>query len=460
MVRIALEFEGVDGLRHHLPVPNPLRMHSRLASRFPRLARLKVLSRQVWKLLRMLVNGQFKTIWLKIQAALNRKPQGYVSTLDEFRRALHAVETPQKWSLIVDHDLGGGANKYREEQVAKLLRPGTGVIVLTTQINILSDVVIVYLMGQTRRIRVRDKNDVLLWAGELGVETILYNNAVSFADVPSTLEMMVQARHQTHCKLIVAVHDYFMVCPSQHLINAQGRYCGIPEPAECERCLSANKRAYIPVYARHSISEWRRAWSFLLNACDEIRMFSSDSERLFLKVYDDLQLRSKISIVPHAVTMPTHKLFEQLPRAPLNIGIVGNISFEKGSAVIQRLADYIDRERLPVRLTLYGTMDLPVKASCFRDAGPYVAEQLPSLLQQSGVNVCLLPSICPETFSYTSQELMQIGVPLACFDLGAPPERVRQYAYGCVLSAAPEAPAQTIMKELISFHQALYGPEH
>ena len=48
-------------------------------------------------------------------------------------------------------------------------------------------------------------------------------------------------------------------------------------------------------------------------------------------------------------------------------------------------------------------------------------------------------------------------MPVACFDLGAPPERVRHYAYGRVLASAPQASAEMILQELISFHHSVYG---
>jgi glycosyltransferase involved in cell wall biosynthesis len=45
----------------------------------------------------------------------------------------------------------------------------------------------------------------------------------------------------------------------------------------------------------------------------------------------------------------------------------------------------------------------------------------------------MLPSIWPETFSFVAEELMSMQVPLCCFDLGAPAERVREYGLGRVI---------------------------
>jgi glycosyltransferase involved in cell wall biosynthesis len=241
------------------------------------------------------------------------------------------------------------------------------------------------------------------------------------------------------------------------LINAQGRYCDIPDISECVKCLACNKRSYVPIYADQGIQAWRSSWALLLNACDEIRLFSEDSARLFLKVYGGLDLKTKMVIVPHQVSIAKDRLKEQVPPAPLRIGVVGNINFEKGSAVVKRLAEYIDQRDLPIRLVLFGSMDVSVDCKCFHDAGPYAVDGLAQLLRSNHINVCLLPSVCPETFSYACQELMELGVPVACFDLGAPPERVRHYAYGRVLASAPQASAEMILQELISFHHSVYA---
>jgi len=56
------------------------------------------------------------------------------------------------------------------------------------------------------------------------------------------------------------------------------------------------------------------------------------------------------------------------------------------------------------------------------------------------VNVGFFPSIWPETFSFVVQEMMDMGVPLCCFDLGAPAERVGSYRLGRIIpEVSPEA---------------------
>ena len=64
--------------------------------------------------------------------------------------------------------------------------------------------------------------------------------------------------------------------------------------------------------------------------------------------------------------------------------------------------------------------------------GRYRREDMPAIVEKYGINVAFFASICPETFSYTVQELMMMGLPVVCFDIGAPSERVRAYEWGRV----------------------------
>ena len=453
---VTLEVYFENGQKYVIPVSLPEVLPVREVTQIPVGDKLAVLCRQGVKLMSLFINGQFRHGLRKIRKVLNSRPDGYIGSIRDFHEEMAGKKPQRGWKLVIDHDLGGGANKYRVEQARLSLAQGYGVVVLTTQISSLSDVVIIYVGDVYQRIRVRDKNDFLMWAKELGVQEVIYNNAVSFPDVVPTLEWMVRARSESGCRLVVNVHDYFALCPSQHLINADGRFCGIPAISDCHQCLATNKRSYVPIYAVDGIEAWRSSWKLLLTACDEIRFFSADSERLFLKVYAELHLKSKMTIVPHQVNVAPDRIKGRVKPAPLSIGIVGNINFEKGSAVIKKLADYIDQHSLPIRLKLFGSIDISVGSKCFDDVGPYAVDKLADLLVLHDINICFLPSICPETFSYACQEIIALGAPVACFNLGAPPERVRHYAYGLVLNSSPEASAELILQELISFHRSIY----
>jgi glycosyltransferase involved in cell wall biosynthesis len=78
---------------------------------------------------------------------------------------------------------------------------------------------------------------------------------------------------------------------------------------------------------------------------------------------------------------------------------------------------------------------------------------LTGLIEKSGANVFLFPSIWPETFSYVVQELMSMSLPVASFNFGAPAERLETYQKGLVLDSMDPA---TVLDDLISFHRKSY----
>ena len=65
-----------------------------------------------------------------------------------------------------------------------------------------------------------------------------------------------------------------------------------------------------------------------------------------------------------------------------------------------------------------------------------------------------LPSIWPETFSYVTSEMIAMEVPLCCFDLGAPVERVAEYRLGRVIA---EIDAEAALRAMRGFFDELRG---
>ena len=66
--------------------------------------------------------------------------------------------------------------------------------------------------------------------------------------------------------------------------------------------------------------------------------------------------------------------------------------------------------------------------------GAYNPSKLPDLMQRHKIDIVFIPSIWPETFSYTTSEAISMGLPVACYNMGAPSERVEQYSRGLVLN--------------------------
>ncbi|UUZ71781.1 hypothetical protein LP415_23820 [Polaromonas sp. P1(28)-8] len=129
-------------------------------------------------------------------------------------------------ALIIDHDLGGGANQYREKMIAQRLIGERAVIILTFEVQTLRYVLEIRTDAVTQR-HMLDGMAVVIHLANLGlVSEVFYNDGVSFPRPDEIPELLVSLKQERALSLTIAIHDYFSVCPSQFLLNAEGRYCG------------------------------------------------------------------------------------------------------------------------------------------------------------------------------------------------------------------------------------------
>ena len=105
---------------------------------------------------------------------------------------------------------------------------------------------------------------------------------------------------------------------------------------------------------------------------------------------------------------------------------------------------------------MIGTLDLALKSARLRVTGPYRHEDLVDLIEANGINMFFFPSICPETFSYVTEEMIRLGVPIVAFDLGAPGERLRSYGNARLCG---EVSARAALATLVAFHRELAARE-
>ena len=333
--------------------------------------------------------------------------------------------------IFIDHSLGGGANWYRDERVKPLRAAGRPFIVISGQRNT-RDLYAVAEAGPTRmRMALASFDDLDELVPRGRHVRIVYNCAVGFAsagEVPGFLARRVKEMANT---LEIALHDYFPICPSYTLLDSEGSFCGVPRNLKtCRRCLGRNPHCESAI-ASAAIDSWRAAWGELLGLADTIKAFSVDSARLLDRAYPGVAQR--VTIEPHAHMDRLRKVTLPPPAARVTIAVIGAIGFAKGGALVKEAAHIARAERLDVRLIVIGEMASEFQEPGMTVTGRYMRSELPDLVEQYGVDMVWFPSIWPETFSYVTEEVMDMGLPIACFDIGAPAERVRGYAGGLVL---------------------------
>ncbi len=387
-------------------------------------------------------------ILLKRFMALFQQGVGFRSLIEKTKRYLTAmpkkIDDPQeeiiaalkkadikKTVMIIDHDLGGGANKYRNAMVQKYIDNNNAILLLTYHILSLQYVIELQINNNKNRYLLNNLYSIFELANKIELSEIFYNTAVSF-ERPETIPIILT--HLTKAfgiPLTIAVNDYFMICPSQFLLNNQGHYCDLPNIEICKNCLSQNREGFVTLFSEADIVLWRSNWEKCLKAATQIICFSHSSKHILQKAYPSLT-DDNFNIKPHTVLQPSSYPHIDLNKS-LHIGIVGHINIHKGAKIVQGLADLIKIKELPIKISVIGTIELSYDSNIVSVTGPYQTTDLPNIIQKTGANIFLLPSICPETFSYVTQELITLKMPLISFDIGAQAERVRQYSKGFVI---------------------------
>ena len=406
---------------------------------------------RAWKLL---WSGNMKQLLRKARRYRAGKPGSHGDVSAAVRGQIEK-NICSRFMLVLDHDLGGGANKYREGLIKERMADGCGTLLLSFHLLSLRYTLDICTTGGRQRFSISGLDALIGLAEERLISETFYNNAVSFTHPEDVPDLLVTLRSMYGIPLTVALHDYFPICPSHFLLDASDKYCGVPDIETCSNCLPKIDFWFVSFFESRDIRLWRSKWGACLGVADSVLCFSNASRDLLLKAYPDLGT-DRIDVVPHATSyFPTRKPRVNMSTG-LHIGVLGEIGPHKGSAIVQALSEEIIRQDANTRISVIGTLEADCDSTVVSETGPYDASSLVDMVEASGANVFLFPSIWPETFSYVIGELMQLDVPIVCFDMGAPAERLRRYPRGKLI---PFTDARDILLQLNTFHAELTRPK-
>jgi GT2 family glycosyltransferase len=361
---------------------------------------------------------------------------------------LATSKTSKKIDLIIDHALGGGANHYAQEYLQKLRNNLQPYVYLTydyySGIYTFSFAYKEYNFG----FKIENIDGIKTLLEQMEYAEIFVNSLVSFQETDAFLVLIKDLKDIYKPKLIVPFHDYYPICPSFTLLNQKGQYCNIPDLDTCQNCLEQTTMEWKNLYNFDvSISHWRKQWGELLELSDTILCFSQSSQEIVLKAYPQLE-KQKIKVIPHKVTPIAKPQCLEKTSATITIGILGAINYAKGASIVKELVDLIEQKNLDMKVVVIGEITEYIQSKHFSVTGKYKREELPQLICEYEIDCFVIPSICPETFSYTTDEVMQMEYPLFVFPLGAPAQRVKEYEKGeVVLEISAQALLESIQEK-------------
>jgi hypothetical protein len=443
--RMVLEVDFADGTRSAIDVTSRA---ERLYEKTRKRRMASWLAKSVW---RRLKRGDIAGILRRAKAqGLAAPPIDDAGIVDEL---LPHLEGERGVMIVFDHNMGGGANQYRDRIIDARLAAGDAVILCTYNLPTLDyRLNLMKANGQPRVWRASTFVALENVLDRFENAQIFVNSPVSF-DEPLLLADWLARMKADYplARLVVTAHDYFSICPSFVLLDSEGKYCGIPEISRCDPCLRRHEASFVALSPPTEMGAWRALWGRCLAAADEVRCFSEASRKLFLRAYPGLE-PAKLTVIPHAVEFVPPRKPRVNPSAPLVVGVIGEISVQKGALVVEQMLDRIEAESLDVRVVVLGLLHSARKSQRLKVTGPYKRDDLADLIEANGINALLFPSIWPETFSYVVGEMMALGLPIVAFDIGAPAERLRSYP---LARLCPEANGAAVLDHLMGLHREL-----
>ncbi|NDV51673.1 glycosyltransferase [Salipiger sp. PrR003] len=335
--------------------------------------------------------------------------------------ALQAGPVP----VYLAHALGGGAENYLQGRIAQEVAAGGAALVLRVGQGHRWKLELYGSTGLTQGLT----NDFVLverLVALLPERRIVYSCGVHERDASELPDRLLRLAEREDGKgrhpVEILLHDFFPVSPSYTLLGKDGLYRGVPVaggPLEADPAHVYER----PGGKRASLRDWQEAWGRLMQAAERVVVFSGSSRDILLQAYP--QIAGRIAVVPHVLpaTPPRIAPGAGADGAPV-IGVLGNIGEQKGVALLQELSRDLARSGA-ARLVLLGHIDPSYKlAPPSLVHGSYELRDLPGLVARYGISGWLMPSIWPETFSFTTHEMLATGLPVVSFDLGAQGEAV------------------------------------
>lgn len=332
--------------------------------------------------------------------------------------------------LLITHSLGGGTQQHVLEEIDRLTRRGISVFLMSGGARGNRTARLTHANAAALpSLECLSVDEDALWGliAQLGIGHAHIHHLIDFA--PNVSDVISERLSASGISYDFVVHDYLAICPRINLVDNTGSYCGEPDVGGCQKCIIRRGTRF----GRPDIVDWRKRYHRLFSEARSIRVPDRDVRDRLLRYMPDL---AEIEVRPHeGPIVPVTRPPKRRVPGPLRIAVVGAIGATKGFDVILDLQKEINRTRLPAALTVIGYThnDAIARSAGIVVTGPYVNDDVDDLISAADPDLIWIPSVWPETYSYTLSIALRSGRPVAAFETGALETRLRAAGRGTLI---------------------------
>jgi O-antigen biosynthesis protein len=291
---------------------------------------------------------------------------------------------------------------------------------------------------------------VAILALNLGIELVHVRHLIDhpLTTLPSLCERL-------GLPLVISTHDFYLSCPTVHLLDNNEIYCGgtcTPGPGSCRRPTAFV--ATVPELKHSWIYEWRRRVGTMLGAADAIIATTDSAARTLSTSYP--QHAKTIRVIEHGRDLEARfaplRADGQRRIGPVRIMAVANWAPHKGIDYLRRLAQALTPL---VEFHVLGQRSEQFFSDVAITHGPFKRDEQRDLIANIDPDLSALLSIWPETYSHTLTESWALGIPVIATDIGAVAERIRKHGGGVLLPVNDVDAGAALVRSLLADPSAL-----
>lgn len=231
--------------------------------------------------------------------------------------------------------------------------------------------------------------------------------------------------------VVMSVHDHYSICPTIHLLDERGRYCGGTCTDGHGECPTVHAGRLPPL--KHAfVHQWREEVEAAIAGVDAF-VTTSAALRDVHRRHLGPMARRPFELIEHGRDLEQQRGVAIPPRpgGPVRIVVPGHLDRHKGAELIAAMRA-CDREG---RLELHLLGEVPER---YRGLGVvhgrYERDELAARSRSIGPAFSAVLSATAESYSHAITESWAAGIPVLVTDLGAQAERVRARGGGFVVA--------------------------